>query len=148
VGARRDAIAIAAAALARRDLSRDALTRRLEAAGVEADAAREVADRLASHGLVDDLRTARLSVQRLAERGYGDAAIAARLEREGIDGEHSEIVLRELEPEAERALRLARGQRWDDVPRIARLLVRRGFGEEAVDAALSRLDAPGEPELR
>jgi SOS response regulatory protein OraA/RecX len=69
----------------------------------------------------------------LAERGRGDAAIAWDLERQGVSTEQVESALQALEPERERALALA--ARHGTGAATARLLARRGFGEEAVEAA-------------
>ena len=96
---------IAARALSRRDLSQSSLASRLRGAGVAPAAARETLDWLVSVGLVDDARLARTRAGRLAERGYGDVAIATKLGREGILREDREAAIAELEPEEERARR-------------------------------------------
>jgi SOS response regulatory protein OraA/RecX len=144
---RRHALDVAGRALAARDLSRAALARRLRLAGVEAPARRAVVERLADAGLIDDGRLARRRAQALAGRGYGDAAIDVRLEREGIGRELREAALAELEPEAERARRIVAAMRSGDRRSAGARLARRGFGVDAIEAAIGQLDARDAPEL-
>jgi SOS response regulatory protein OraA/RecX len=84
--------------------------------------------------VVDDSRYAHARAAALAERGRGDAAIAWDLERRGVAAGVVKAALARLAPEPERARALADGLGRD--PTTARLLARRGFGEEAVEAAL------------
>jgi regulatory protein len=143
-----DALDLAGRALARRDLSRSELERRLLAAGIDPqDAARTVA-RLAGAGLVDDVRLARSRAARLAARGLGDAVIEARLAGEGIGEAERGEALAALEPEEERARRLAGTAGSGAAPRLAATLYRRGFAQSAVEAALAALDAPDGAKLR
>jgi SOS response regulatory protein OraA/RecX len=130
---RAEALDVAARALRGRDLSREALALRLERAAVPPAAAEESLATLGRAGLVDDARVARSRARGLAERGYGDEAIRERLRAEGLE-EHTATAVAELTPEAERAQTLItrRGQG----PRTARYLAGRGFGEDAVEAAL------------
>ncbi|HXV33054.1 MAG TPA: hypothetical protein VD769_03505, partial [Gaiellaceae bacterium] len=84
---RAEAVGVAARAVARRDLSERQVRARLAARGVRpADADGAVAT-LAGAGLVDDTRAARCRALALADRGWGDAAVAARLAGEGFGGE-------------------------------------------------------------
>jgi regulatory protein len=131
---RSGALTRATRALAARDRSRQALERRLGAAGVAAAARAEALDALERAGLVDDARFAAGRAEALAERGWGDEGIRAELEREGIEGEAAATAIAGLEPERERAGRLIslRGAS----PATARYLAGRGFGEDAVEAAL------------
>ena len=79
------------------------------------------------------LRLVRRELRRaeaLAARGYGDEAIRHRLQAEGLPEE----AVGELEPETERARPLI--ERRGPGPRTARYLASRGFGEEALEAAL------------
>lgn len=145
--ARGDALTHAVAALARRDLSREVLIRRLEAAGFQSQDAAAAVERLAADGLLDDLRTARTRASRLAEQGYGDAVIEGRLREEGLGQEDVDVALGELVPEPERAFSLATGHRSDGPRRVGSLLSRRGFADDAVETALARLDCPTETEL-
>ena len=75
---------VAGRALARRELSSAELAARLERARVDPGAGATVLTSLQEAGLVDDERAARARAAALAERGYGNAAIAARLEAAGI----------------------------------------------------------------
>jgi SOS response regulatory protein OraA/RecX len=83
-------------------------------------------------GLLDDARFARGRARALAARGYGDAAIRFDLERQSVEAEVVAETLAELEPERERALRLAASA--GGAVRAARLLARRGFGEDAIES--------------
>jgi regulatory protein len=132
---RHEALRASATALRRRDLSTHELDERLRRRDV-APADRETAiGVLRSAGLVEDGRVARSRARVLAERGYGDAAIGADLERRGIERETAEVALAELEPEGKRAAALV-ARRGRGVA-TARLLARRGFGEDAVEAAMA-----------
>jgi SOS response regulatory protein OraA/RecX len=92
-----------------------------------------VLERLAAAGYLDDGRVLRERARRLAERGYGDAAIRVDLARRGGDSDAVEQALTALEPEAERIERLLRT--LGDGPRTLRTLARRGFS----DAVLERV---------
>jgi len=107
-------------ALRAADRSRAELDARLERHGVDEAERAKTLDDLERLGYVDDGRTAALRAERLAARGYGDAYIRADLERRGLP---SEDAIAALEPEPERASRLAgRGPAW---------LARRGFALDA-----------------
>jgi SOS response regulatory protein OraA/RecX len=130
---RHEALAASAGALRRRDLSTRRLEQRLERRAVPpAERARAV-ETLTRAGLLDDGRFARGRARALAARGYGDAAIRFDLERQGVDAELATETLAELEPERDRALRVAAPA--GSAARAARLLARRGFGEDAIEAA-------------
>jgi SOS response regulatory protein OraA/RecX len=131
---RAEALAVAGRALRSRDLSEVRLAQRLERAAVAPAVARESLDVLTGSGLVDDGRFARSRADALAGRGYGDAAIRHDLERQGISAELVEAALGQLEPELDRARGLV-AQRGLDA-RVGRYLAARGFGEEALEAAL------------
>lgn len=106
-------------ALRAADRSRAELDARLERRGIDADERQRTLDKLERLGYVDDERTAALRVERLVERGYGDAYIRADLEQRGLRPEEG---LAGIEPEAERAARFAeKGPVW---------LARRGFALE------------------
>jgi SOS response regulatory protein OraA/RecX len=85
-------------------------------------------------GVVDDRRFAANRAEALAGRGYGDAGIRHDLERQGIAGDLAAEVLTDLEPELDRARRIV--DRRGPGARTARYLAARGFGEEALEAAL------------
>jgi regulatory protein len=125
---------VASRALARRDLSAAELDARLERARVAPSVAAEVAGTLERAGLVDDERFAAGRAESLAARGWGDAAIAARLEAVGVDEAVARVAVAALEPEAARARVLV--ERESDPVRQARLLARRGFGEETLESVL------------
>jgi regulatory protein len=126
---------LAAAELARRDLSPARLAEKLEARGVaSADAATAVA-RLEAAGYVDEDRFALTRAETLAERGWGDAGIRADLEAQGSSGAAIEAALAALEPERERAVGLV--ARFGASARTARRLAAKGFGEDSLDAALT-----------
>jgi SOS response regulatory protein OraA/RecX len=131
---RAEALGVAGRALRHRDLSRRRLAERLERAAVAPAAAAESLAALERAGLVDDRRVACLKAQSLAGRGYGDEAIRHRLLADGIDEAIVPDALTELEPESARARPLI--ERRGTGPRTARYLASRGFGEEALEAAL------------
>lgn len=136
---RAEAIATAAGALRHRDRSSAALRARLTASGVAPWAREEALQALERAGVVDDLRFAHARAQALASRGSGDALIRADLVEAGVGETEIVAALGALEPERERAIRLvgARGAS----PATARWLVRRGFGEDAIEASLPSLVA-------
>lgn len=127
---RAEALGTAARALRHRDHTTRSLDARLERAGVDAAAREEALETLQRVGYVDDTRFAERRAQLLCERGWGDAAIAADLERHGIEAEPAAAALALLEPESERARRIA--ERRGPGPKTAAYLLRRGFDEDAV----------------
>lgn len=137
---RAEAIAVATRALRSRDQSVRTLERRLERCGATASERTETLATLERAGIVDDGRFARNRAASLARRGYGDAAIRAKLDRDGINASVRDEALAELPPEAERAADLVR--RRGPGPRTARYLAGKGFGEEAVSSALGGIFAP------
>ncbi|HLY93750.1 MAG TPA: RecX family transcriptional regulator [Gaiellaceae bacterium] len=128
---RSGALARATRALAARDRSRSALDERLAAAGVAAEPRREALETLERAGLVDDARFAAGRAAALAERGHGDASIRFDLERQGLSDELVADALAALEPERERARRLA--ERRGRGPKTARWLAARGFEPDTVE---------------
>jgi SOS response regulatory protein OraA/RecX len=104
-----------------------------------ADAAAAV-DTLAGAGAVDDERLARTRASNLAERGWGNAAIIARLQEAGISGEAAERALADLASEPIRAARLV-----VDLPvrKAVAVLARRGFDPELVEEWGAGLDVEG-----
>ena len=91
-------------------------------------------------GYVDDGRLARGRAVALAERGWGDAAIEARLTGEGLREPDVEAAVAELDPETDRAGALVAGlppqKAWA-------LLQRRGFDSETIESVLGGLDVSG-----
>ena len=120
------------------DLSAQRLRERLEGNGTTPFAREEAVATLEAAGVVDDARVARTRAATLAARGLGDGAIRFDLERQGIEQELLDQALAQLEPESVRASRLVATHGHGI--RTARLLARRGFGEEASEAALGPLE--------
>jgi SOS response regulatory protein OraA/RecX len=132
---RHEALRASTGALRHRDLSARELEERLrrrDVAPADRDAAIEA---LRSAGFLDDERAARSRARSLAERGYGDAAISADLERRGFAGGTIEAAVGELEPESDRAAVIV-ARRGGGVS-TARLLARRGFAEDTVETAMA-----------
>jgi SOS response regulatory protein OraA/RecX len=148
VNEERAALDAALRALAHRDLSTAALCAKLAAAGIDESLAQQTVARLADDGLVNDERAAAGRAVALAGRGYGDQAIDERLEHDGFDRSCRDAALAGLEPEEARARGIAGSASERDLRRVAASLARRGFGPDAIESALLRLDAPAEPELR
>ena len=137
---RAEALAVAARALRRQDLSERGIAERLARASVPPAAVEESLAVLARSGLVDDARFARTRAETLAERGYGDAAIRHDLDRRGVAPDVIEAALESLETEAERARRLV--ERRGPGLGTARYLASKGFGEEALETAAGADFAP------
>jgi SOS response regulatory protein OraA/RecX len=131
-----DALDAAARALTGRDRSEAGVLEVLRRKGVPEDEAGEAVETLRRLGALDDERFAQAGAVSLAERGFGDAAIAFRLEREGVTRELAERAIAALEPEAERALRLA--ARRGATAKTARWLASRGFSSDSVEAAIAK----------
>ena len=132
---RHEALQASTAALRARDLSTRELEERLrrrDIAPAEREAAIEV---LRGAGLVDDERFARSRARTLADRGYGDAAVLADLERRGLDAEIVAAALDELEPEQARAAAIV--ARRGGAAATAKFLARRGFEDDTVEAAMA-----------
>lgn len=130
----RSALAVALQALAPRERSRRDVDERLARAGFGEEARRDALDELERLGYLDDRRFAAARAEALARRGYGDAVIREELARHGVDGDAAAEALAGLAPEAERAAAALAGGRPG--PRLAARLGRKGFGAEAIEAAL------------
>ncbi|HST26350.1 MAG TPA: regulatory protein RecX [Gaiellaceae bacterium] len=126
-----DAFAAVVDALARRDLTAAELAQRLTRAGFEADACADGLARAAAAGYLDDERVALERSRRLAERGASDEAIRVELERRGLAEQLVEAALAAIEPEQERAERLA--NKLGGGARAARALLRKGYPEDIVE---------------
>ena len=136
-----EALDVAVRALSRRDLSRTRLAQRLELRGVSVHDRETTLAKLAEAGILDDARAARARAAALAERGWSDAAVEARLEADGFQCQLVSAALSELPPESERARAAAAGARN---PRKAWAhLARRGFSSDAIESALGPLDEEG-----
>jgi regulatory protein len=136
---RAEALMAAGRALARAPLSRRGLSEKLQRRGVAPAAERAAVGTLTAAGLVDDARLVQARAEALAERGWGDLAIEARLEREGFEAEDVRNAVAGLLPEGRRAagvaVKLAKARRgaWA-------ALARRGFKPDAIEEALAALD--------
>jgi regulatory protein len=128
-----DPIEIAARALRHRDRSRRQLDERLARAGVDEAGRAEALETLERVGYVDDGRYARARAASLAERGYGDQGIRHLLEQDGVEPDEAADALAALAPERERAAALV--ARLGPGPKTAAHLGRKGFGDDAVEAA-------------
>lgn len=135
-----EALEVATRALARRDFSERGLRERLRRAGVTDTEAEEALAALQRAGLVDDARFAQARAEALARRGKGDAAIRFDLRRQGVPAETAEEALASLEPERSRAERVVEQRGGGEA--TARLLARRGFGDEALETAVAPDDHP------
>ena len=130
------ALEVATRALAKRDFSELGLRERLRRTGVSQGDEDETLRALQRAGLVDDSRFAQSRAQALAERGKGDAAIRFDLCRQGVAEAEIDTAVASLEPERDRAERVI-ARRGAGVV-TARLLARRGFDEDTVEAAVAR----------
>jgi regulatory protein len=128
-----DPIDLAARALRHRDRSRSQIDERLARAGVEEDRRSDALDALERIGYVDDSRFAAQRAESHAGREYGDEAILAFLAADGLTPEVAAEALEALRPEAERAAAIV--ARIGASPKTAARLARKGFGEDAVEAA-------------
>jgi regulatory protein len=128
-----DPIELAARALQHRDRSRQQLDERLARAGVDDAGRAEALETLERVGYVDDERYALARATALAQRGYGDEGIRHLLEADGIGTEVVTGALAALEPERQRAAEVV--ARLGPGAKTAASLARKGFGEDAIEAA-------------
>jgi regulatory protein len=135
---RAEARAAAARAVTARDISRQRLGERLRARGIAPEPGAEAVAELVRAGIVDDERLARARAGALAERGWANAAIEARLEREKIATRIVRQALAELPSERERAGQLVRGV--PDRRAAWKLLGRRGYAPETIEDVVGGLD--------
>jgi SOS response regulatory protein OraA/RecX len=135
-----DALDAAARALARRDRSEAGVLDVLRRKGIGEDEAVEAIETLRRLGAVDDERFASASAVALARRGFGDRAILFRLAREGVDRELAGEAVTALEPEADRARRLA--ARRGGSAKTARWLAGRGFDRDSIETAIAEAEGP------
>ena len=134
-----DAVDAGLRVLHHRDLSTADLDRRLAAKGFD-EAQRESAlEALTRTGLLDDRRYAEARAAALAGRGAGDALVRHELVRAGVEEGLVADAIALLEPESERALRIA--ERRGPGPKTARYLSGKGFSEESLNELAGRLVA-------
>ena len=132
---RHETLAAAGRVLRHRDHSARELDRKLAHRGASAAERVSALETLERAGLVDDVRFAAERARILAERGWGDAAVRADLERQGVAAEVVAEAIQALEPERERAARLA-ARRGGGV-RAARWLAARGFDADALEEMIA-----------
>jgi len=125
------ALTAATRSLAASDRSRVALDRRLAQAGHSAAAREEAIAALGRAGVLDDVRLAQSRAERLARRGYGDAAIRADLQRRQIPDEAVVEAVAALRSERDRASRILEGKAV--TPQLLRRLAGRGFSRETLE---------------
>jgi regulatory protein len=133
---RAKAQAVAGRALARRDLTARELEARLERAGLAPDEIEETTAKAVSLGVVDDERFARARADQLAERGYGDAYVRAKLRAAGVTEALTREAVERLPPETGRARPLVE-RRAADPRKTAAYLVRRGFAPDTIEEVLA-----------
>ncbi len=121
-------------ALSRRELSHAELVTRLERSGIDPEDAERASRQLTEAGYQSDKRTAEERARVLAERLQGDLAICVDLRRRGISDVDIDSALGSIGPELARAEQLARRTR--DATQLARALHRKGYSDDAVEAAL------------
>jgi SOS response regulatory protein OraA/RecX len=136
-----DPVDLAAQALRHRDRSRRQIEERLARAGVEDELRADALDALERIGYLDDARFAGQRAESLAGRGYGDDAIAALLAADGVSAEVAAEAVGALRPETDRAAEIVAS--LGASPRTAARLARKGFGEDAVEAATRKFATDG-----
>jgi len=126
---------LAIRALRARDRSAAEIDARLAGRGVGEAERAEALETLARIGYLDDERFARTRAEQLAARGSGNALIRHDLAGRGLAGEHVDVALASLAPEAERAAKIV--QRRGGGPKTARYLASKGFGEDGLAMAVA-----------
>lgn len=129
--------------LVRREHSRKELTRKLQARGVEAEAAVAAVARLNEEGWQDDTRFAEMLVRSRAGSGYGPLHIRAELGTHGLDSEQVAMAMAAFDGDwTENARDLVRRRFGEQGPtdlaqrrKAADLLARRGFAADSIRAA-------------
>jgi len=136
-----DPVDLAAQALRHRDRSRTQIDERLARAGVDDENRADALAALERIGYLDDARFARQRAESLADRGYGDEAISALLAADGVEPDVAGAAVGALRPEVERAAEIVAS--LGASPRTAARLARKGFGEDAVEAAAGEFATDG-----
>jgi regulatory protein len=134
---RSEALGRAAAALARHDHSTAGLDAALARRGIPAAAREGALATMTRLGYLDDARFAAERAASLARRGYGDEAIVHDLRGRGVTPDQLEAALATLEPELERARRLAA---TSAPAKAGRTLAARGFAPETIESVLGVSD--------
>ncbi len=133
----------ALALLVRREHSRKELTRKLQARGIENEAAIAAVDKLSEAGWQDDTRFAENLVRIRSNTGYGPIHIRAELGTHGLDSEQIAAAMDTFEGDwAENARDLVCRRFGDTGPqelpqrrKAADLLARRGFDGDIIRRA-------------
>ncbi len=129
--------------LVRREHSRKELTRKLQARGIETEAAVAAVDTLSEAGWQDDTRFAENLVRIRANTGYGPIHIRAELGTHGLDSEQIALAMDTFEGDwAENARDMvcrrfgeAGPQELPQRRKAADLLARRGFDGDTIRRA-------------
>nr|WVJ82994.1 recombination regulator RecX [Xanthomonas campestris pv. campestris] len=129
--------------LVRREHSKKELNRKLQARGIEPEAAQAAVERLAGEGWQDDVRFAASVVRNRASSGYGPLHIRAELGTHGLDSGAVSAAMATFEGDwTENALDLIRRRFGEDGPvdlaqrrKAADLLARRGFDGNSIRLA-------------
>ena len=129
--------------LSKREYSALELRKKLKLRGYEEAEISEALEFAQSHDFQSDERFARIKTQSSASR-LGNRRLAQTLKNNGIEAEVIDEQLESLEPENERAIRVA--GRFKGKPlttqmyaKVQRFLLYRGFGSGAVKAAMGYL---------
>lgn len=150
----REGYACALRLLGRRAFSVQEMTGKLQRRGFPEAVAQEVVGRLRQEGWLDDAAYAQAYVHdRLRFNPAGRRVLRAELLRRGVTGEAAEAAVSELDAEAEvqlvselAAKRLRqRASRREEVERLRRWLLGRGFSYAAVARVLGSLPSDDEP---
>jgi SOS response regulatory protein OraA/RecX len=99
---------------------------------VKDDERADALDTLERVGYVDDARYAAARASALAGRGFGDEAVRRLLETDGSPADAIEAAVAALDPETERAERLA--LKLGRTARVSAQLQRKGFSFDALEA--------------
>ncbi|MCC7636046.1 recombination regulator RecX [Stenotrophomonas rhizophila] len=129
--------------LVRREHSRKELTRKLQARGIETEAALAAVDKLSEAGWQDDTRFAENLVRIRANTGYGPIHIRAELGTHGLDSEQIAAAMDTFEGDwADNARELVCRRFGPSGPeelpqrrKAADLLARRGFDGDSIRRA-------------
>lgn len=129
--------------LVRREHSKKELNRKLQARGIEPEAAQAAVERLAGEGWQDDVRFAASVVRNRASSGYGPLHIREELGTHGLDSDAVSAAMATFEGDwTENALDLIRRRFGEDGPvdlaqrrKAADLLARRGFDGNSIRLA-------------
>ena len=129
--------------LVRREHSKKELNRKLQARGIEPEAAQAAVEQLAGEGWQDDVRFAASVVRNRASSGYGPLHIRAELGTHGLDSDAVSAAMATFEGDwTENALDLIRRRFGEDGPvdlaqrrKAADLLARRGFDGNSIRLA-------------